>query len=259
MFNTRRQKDAVADRPNPWKVPTHTVAPEGVKRRPSRGGFLLGVLSSAALVAMFLAIGSSASAANTSNWKLGYYTTSGRALSMSSVTATPPAVAAFNFTNQDNTALLVTTQGANKDAALGNDNSRTMTASYTISGVTEPTATTFTYYGEPDACVAPNANVRLFFETGGKFAYTNFWWSDSAWQILANGTGFTLTATVDASQAWSDWNGKPSSANQAAFTAAASDVTLIGLSFGGGCGFENGVGTTDGSGTFTLDTFSLTP
>jgi hypothetical protein len=40
------------------------------------------------------------------------------------------------------------------------------------------------------------------------------------------------------------------------FMDAASNVTMIGLSFGGGCFFENGVGTIDGSGTFTLDSFS---
>jgi len=34
-------------------------------------------------------------------------------------------------------------------------------------------------------------------------------------------------------------------------------VTVIGMSFGGGCFFENGVGTTDGSGTFTIDSFSV--
>jgi hypothetical protein len=30
-----------------------------------------------------------------------------------------------------------------------------------------------------------------------------------------------------------------------------------GFSFGRGCFFENGVGTTDGSGTFTLDSFTV--
>jgi hypothetical protein len=30
----------------------------------------------------------------------------------------------------------------------------------------------------------------------------------------------------------------------------------IGLSFGGGCFFENGVGTSDGSGAFTLITYT---
>jgi hypothetical protein len=36
-----------------------------------------------------------------------------------------------------------------------------------------------------------------------------------------------------------------------------SNVTDIGLSFGGGRFFENGVGTTHGSGTFTLNSFTV--
>ena len=55
---------------------------------------------------------------------------------------------------------------------------------------------------------------------------------------------------------WSDWNGQPSASNAADFIAAAGNVTTVGLSFGGGCFFENGVGTTDGSGSFTLTDFT---
>jgi hypothetical protein len=36
------------------------------------------------------------------------------------------------------------------------------------------------------------------------------------------------------------------------------NVQTVGLSFGGGCFFENGVTTSDGSGTFT-STFTETP
>jgi hypothetical protein len=50
--------------------------------------------------------------------------------------------------------------------------------------------------------------------------------------------------------------GQPSAANAEAFNTAANNPTAVGLSFGGGCFFENGVGTTDGSGSFTLTNFS---
>ena len=73
--------------------------------------------------------------------------------------------------------------------------------------------------------------------------------------MLAKGT-VTITATVLPS-GWSDWNGQPAAGNVDAFNQAASNVTLIGLSFGGGCFFANGVGTADGSGTFDLDSFSV--
>lgn len=170
-------------------------------------------------------------------------------------------VAGFQFQQPDNTRLLYT----DKDQTLlGNDFEKTITADYTISGVTG----TFTYYGEGTAsnpCGTP-ATVRVYFESippGTKFAYTNYWWADSppASAVLANGT-VALSITIDPAQAWSDWNGQPSSgSNAAAFSAAADNVTAIGLSFGGGCFFENGVGTTDGSGTFTLNgyTVSATP
>ena len=72
---------------------------------------------------------------------------------------------------------------------------------------------------------------------------------------LANGH-FVLTATVEPAE-WSDWDGQPGVARTAGFADAASNVTMIGFSFGGGCFFENGVGTTDGSGTFTLDRFQV--
>ena len=57
---------------------------------------------------------------------------------------------------------------------------------------------------------------------------------------------------------WSDFYGHFGNdpGYSAGFAAAASDVTMIGLSFGGGCFFENGVGTDDGSGTFTLNSFT---
>jgi hypothetical protein len=161
-------------------------------------------------------------------------------------------LAAFDFAAPDKTRLLFNS----KDSSfLGNLSGTTMTATFTVSGVTG----TFTYGGEP-SCGGTTGNVRLFFESippGTKFAFTNYWWADAspASAVLANGD-FTLTVTVDATQAWSDWNGQPSSTNVDAFNAAAGNVTAVGLSFGGGCFFENGVGTTDGTGTLTLRAFT---
>jgi hypothetical protein len=191
--------------------------------------------------------------ADASTWKLGYYTASGQTLSMSNA-APGDGIASLGFTDQDNTALLVTTHGASKGSTLGDLTGKTITATFHIAG-----ATAFTYFGEgtPDNPCASPASVRFFFETdnGGGFAYTHFWWSNPTSAPLANGT-FTLTATV-VPAGWSDWNGQMGSTQAAGFADAASNVTLIGLSFGGGCFFENGVGTVDGSGTFTLDSFDV--
>ena len=140
---------------------------------------------------------------------------------------------------------------------LGDDRGKTITATAHITGATGA----LIYSGEgmtSNPCPGP-ATVRLFFETSnaGGFDETHFWWSNPMSAVLADGT-ITLTATVNGAE-WSDFFGHFGSdpAFSAGFDAAASNVKTIGLSFGGGCFFENGVGTSDGSGTFTLDSFSV--
>lgn len=201
------------------------------------------------------ALTSSPVLARASDWAVGYYTPSGKALSFASADGLPGGVATFNFTNADNTALLATTHGAFKGTLLGDDRGKTITATFHISDATGA----FTYFGEgtpSNPCGTP-ANVRFFFQTSkaGGFDFTHYWWSDTAFTLLDNGT-FSLTANVSP-VGWSDWNGQPSESNVGPFNDAASNVKLIGFSFGGGCFFENGVGTTDGSGTFNLDSFSV--
>jgi hypothetical protein len=202
------------------------------------------MVSSAVLVAV-IGINSSASASTTptSKWELANG-------AVSQATGQPT----FDFTAANKARLLY----SNKP---GNINGTTMNAAFTVSGPSP--AAVFTYAGEntpSNSCGTP-ATVRLFFETGGKFAYTNYWWADvspGSALLTANSSG-TLSALVDPTTAWSDWNGQPSSANPEAFTAAATNATVVGLSFGGGCFFENGVGTSDGSGSFTLNSFSASP
>src|SRR5260370_24855468 len=188
-------------------------------------------------------------------WKVGYFTPSpDGTLSFACVEALASGVATFNVTNQPNTALVATDHGGS--VVRGDLNGKTITAKFDIGGA----AGAFTYFGEGTAsnpCAFP-ANVRLYFQTtnAGGFAFTNFWWSDSAFAILANGT-YTLTASVSP-VGWSDSNRKGAAGNAAAFNDAGFTVPLIGLSFGGGCFFENGVGTADGSGTFNLESFEVT-
>jgi hypothetical protein len=184
--------------------------------------------------------------------------------SLDSQTVQPPdgSLAAFGFAVKTNSRLLITQNDQSKNPFLGNRAGQTISATVRVTGL-NPGAT-FTYAGEgttSNPCGTP-ASVRIFFtSTGGPFAYTNYWWSDvtpGSAQLDALKAGpQTLTATLNPATAWSDWNGQPSATNAAAFTAAASDITSIGLSFGGGCFFENGVGTSDGSGVFTLQTFTV--
>lgn len=210
------------------------------------------VALSAAVVASIGLVGPAE--AGGSGWHLGSVNPSGRALSLASAD-TGDGIASFDFTGQPNTALLVTDQGS---AALrGDDRGKTITATAHITGATGD----FTYSGEgtpSNPCGSP-ASTRLFFQTSnaGGFDETHFWWSNPVFMVLANGT-VTLTATVNGAE-WSDFFGHFGSDPKfsSGFDAAASNVTSIGLSFGGGCFFENGVGTSDGSGTFTLDSFSV--
>ncbi|HUY73013.1 MAG TPA: hypothetical protein VMW11_00710 [Candidatus Dormibacteraeota bacterium] len=202
--------------------------------------FVVGLMVAAMAAIGFGGVGALADPSN--NWQLADGSAQGSA-----------GIASLDFSVPDKTHLLYNSKDP---SLLGALSGKTMTATFTVSGVTDGAA--FTSSG---TCGSTPATARLFFESiapGAKFAYTNYWWADAptASQVLANGTA-TITALVDpTAEPWSDWNGQPSSANTDAFNAAAANVTLVGLSFGGGCFFENGVGTSDGSGTLTLNTFT---
>ena len=183
------------------------------------------------------------------NWHLGVYTASGRTLSEGQTSNPASGLAEFQFTTAPNTALLLNTQGSQK-GLLGDLTGKTVTASFTIAS-----DSAFSYYGEgtlANGCSTP-ATVRLFFETttAGGFQPTQYWWSNPVGaQALGYGT-FTVSAPINSAD-WTDYYGQSPSAG---FAAAAANVTGIGLSFGGGCFFENGVGAPNA--TFTLNTFAV--
>jgi len=56
---------------------------------------------------------------------------------------------------------------------------------------------------------------------------------------------------------WSDWGGQNAFDVPAAFAAAVVNVSGIGLSFGGGSFFANGVGMSAGSASLTLTSYSV--
>ena len=56
---------------------------------------------------------------------------------------------------------------------------------------------------------------------------------------------------------WSDWGGELAASVPTYFAAAAQDVSSIGLSFGGGCFFANGVGVTARNASFVLTSFTV--
>jgi hypothetical protein len=102
--------------------------------------------------------------------------------------------------------------------------------------------------------------VRFYFApakaSGTTGFHTQFWWSNPMSVPLFTDpqNPMMISQPVNMPGAWSDWNGKPGTENlevTEAFTTAIHNVQSVGLSFGGGCFFENGVKTSDGNGTFS--------
>jgi hypothetical protein len=173
-----------------------------------------------------------------------------------------PLGIAFDFLVTPDTALLATTHSSYNNDLLGDLTGKSLSARV---GVTVTPGTVFTYYGEPDACGRP-ANVRFYFQTNtsGKFEETDYWWSNPvSVDLQALTLGDVTISTTFLGANWSDYfghfGGDPVYAE--AFAAAVKDVQMIGLSFGGGCFFENGVGIRPGtgSGSFRLMDFTVTP
>ena len=157
---------------------------------------------------------------------------------------------------------MVTSQKAKFPTLLGDlSGGSSVSANFSLSNVTG----VFTYFGEPSCSgpppdLGPLPNVRFYFQTSnaGGFDETHYWWSNPvSWPLVTNGS-MTLNNSLSGAT-WSDFYGHfgDNPLYSTGFKAALSNVTAIGLSFGGGCFFENGVGTTDGSGTFTLNSYSV--
>ena len=203
-----------------------------------------------ALVALLTLVFASPASAGDSDWKVYTYNPSGRALSSQQADEGP----AFTFTTSTDTALFAAQRLEGPNTSLAG---RTITAKFRIDAL----GATFHYYGEPDGCGTP-ASVRLYFSSNGSFGskkdwYSNFWWSNStgSYSVLRNGE-VMISAKVSSSN-WSNWDGHQGTVREEGFAAAAADPALIGFSFGGGCFYENGVGASGGTATFTMLSFVI--
>ncbi len=214
---------------------------------------LAGLLSGAAL----------ASSKTTNLWSVWNINAGGAAYVPTNAPATATSLANFTFPESPTTALLTTSQ---TPSLLGDLTGKTITATFTITASQEA-AFTYSGAGSSGDCGTP-ASVRLYFEanTNGKFTYdtagySKYWWSHAVASTnvdaytLAGGT-FTLTVPLDVND-WSDWGGEPANSIPTYFANAVANVDGIGLSFGGGCFYANGVGLSAGSASFTLTSYSL--
>ena len=169
----------------------------------------------------------------------------------------------FPFKLNTFTALLTTT-----DASLTGDlSANTLNVTVSVSG------SGGTFQDQHDGGCSPNEKyVRFYFVspkasgttgTGTTGFFTQFWWSNPIHVPLASDPQdpVSISQMVNAPIMWSDWNGKrgtESAEVTEAFEVAIHNVQTVGLSFGGGCFFENGVTTSDGMGTFQ-SAFSESP
>ena len=207
------------------------------------------------------------------HWKVYDYNASGQALRSRQPTIVNIAGdggIAFDFLYAPDTALLITGHPSYRGDLLG-DLSTNEEISARV-GVTVDATTDFDYYGEPDVCDTAGvngANVRFFFQTQttGPFNPMDYWWANSGTSHVRlsdlKATDITITNSFLPAE-WSDWDGHFATydaAHTAAFYAALRNVKAMGLSFGGGCFFENGVGIHPGTGSgfFRLMDFSVTP
>jgi hypothetical protein len=190
--------------------------------------------------------------ADASSWKVYNYNPSGRALTPVAPSSVSGNMVTFSFGANTYTALVATSD----KSLTGNLTNGTLTDTVSWSGVTG----TFQEQNG-GGCLPDNQFVRLYFASPG-FAFTNFWWSNPVHVDLTgtSGTGTMTVSLADPGQ-WSDFNGQVGNSSPdvtAGFFAAVAKVSAVGISFGGGCFFENGVTTSDGSGAFT-SAFSETP
>jgi hypothetical protein len=202
------------------------------------------------------------------SWTVYDYNPSGQAIrprvSANSMPATTTGdTTSFQFLPDIYTALLTTT-----DPSLTGDLSmKTLSVTVSVAGGAG------TFQDQHDGgCIPDNKSVRFYIESpkasgttgpGTTGFYTRFWWSNPmSVPLVSDPQGaMSISQPVNALGVWSDWNGKLNNSSpevMEAFLVAIQNVQTVGLSFGGGCFFENGVTTSDGSGTFS-STFTETP
>jgi hypothetical protein len=201
-------------------------------------------------------------------WTAYDYNPSGRALrprvSLESMPATTTGdTTSFPFLPNIYTARLTTTA----PNLTGDLTSKTLNLAVSVTGgsgifqdqnnggCNPDTKTVRFFITSPQASGTTGTDTRGF--------YTHFWWSNPMSIPLVSDpqAPMTISQPVNAPGMWSDLNGRfnnSSSEAMEAFPIAIQNVKTVGLSFGGGCFFENGVTTSDGSGTFN-STFTETP
>jgi len=219
--------------------------------KPLRFGF--------ASLAALIAVGFTATVAvadASPNWHVYNLVPSGRTLTSPVAPGQGSDLATFDFLNTPATSYLLTSHG--DPTVVGDIRGRTVSATFSVD---KSLGASFFYdTSGGNTCGGP-ANTRLFFQTSneGGFAETHFWWSNPVSMNLDTVIGRVTISTTVNGQNWSDFFGHfGNDPAHPGFDDAASNTTYIGLSYGGGCFFANGVGVENGSATLHLIDFSVT-
>ena len=126
--------------------------------------------------------------------------------------------------------------------------------------------------------VSSGAYVRLEFQdtTSGPYDSNDYWWSTGAnsldMNVVPGGTlSISLTdctlwsnqsgkSACNTTQDWQQWQGDIVHMSPAdGFAKAVKNVKQVGLSFGNASSYASGVARDGGAGTFTLESFTITP
>jgi hypothetical protein len=215
---------------------------------------LRGLAAAAVPLCFAVGLGAPASAASAS-WTESVYHANGNSLGTAPATVSGSTVS-FDFSPGTYAALLTTS-----DRSLTGDlSSSTVNDTVSVTGM-DPTAAFVDQNG--GGCTPDKQTVRFYFTSqnaggNGNGFFTRFWWSNPInVQLQNDGTGGVtptpISAAVSDPSQWSDWDGQQGNSSPtvtAAFENAITKVSGIGLSFGGGCFFANGVSITSGSATF---------
>jgi hypothetical protein len=203
-------------------------------------------------VPVCFAVGLAAPASGASpSWTEYTYHANGNSLGSTPATVSGSTVS-FNFSPTTYVALLTTTD----KSLTGNLSGSTLNDAVNVTGMT----TGATFDDQNGGTCSNPPSVRFYFASqsaggnGGGF-YSRFWWSNpvsDSVPLTNDGSGSISVPLNDPSQ-WSNWDGKVGNSSpdvMAAFESATSRVSEVGVSFGGGCFFENGVTVSNGTATF---------
>lgn len=200
-----------------------------------------------------------------SKWEVYNRVITNETVTLSTTHATTIPTGGVQFTFPDATATIPSYTSSLRTSYFAN-----LTTSNTITAVISVIVT------RPAAFVGPGGTttfVRLFFQAnlpasknpscaGSGYNEYNYWWADpvGVYYFTGSGTAFAVLSVPMNGAGWSDMCGHPGTGSDSAgFNSAIAKITSVGLSFGSGDSYANGVGVDYMTGTadFQLNSYMI--